>query len=180
MKKWIATAAVIIALLGVMLLPWAMMHCSGEEVLLLDSLPQGEWLDFEGGCGNPTNPGSGLNLDDFRERANVPDEIPDTTAETVRAALEGLTVRTGRAAATSGDFFHYAFLLSPETNCRLTIYENGCIQLSMDSRVINENHEVVRGSGSTLFFHDNGAAYDALDDRFLNLRELRTLMDIAD
>lgn len=180
MKRWIATAAVIIALLAVMLLPWAMMHFSGQTVVLLDCLPQDEWLEFDGGCGNPTNPGFGMNLDDFRERCNVPDQVLYTTAENVRAALEGISVRTGQAAAPKGDFFHYNFLLPPETDCDLVIYKNGCIKLMTDSMVINENHEVVRGSSSTLFFHDNGAAYKALDARFLNLHEERALMGIPE
>lgn len=179
-KSVLICIAIIAAILAVLALSWGMMFFSGEEVLLLDCLPQDEWLEFEGGCGNPTNPGNGMNLDDFREKYNVPDEVPYTTIENVCAALEGLTVRTGRAAAPKGDFFQYSFLLAPETDCDLKIYQNGCIMLHMNSTVIGEDHYVIRGSISTLYFHDNGAAYDALDARFLNLHEERALLGIPD
>lgn len=165
-KKALVCIGIVAAILAVLAFLWSMVYYSGKEVLLLDCLPQEEWLDFEGGCGNPTNAGFGMNLDDFREKANVPDEVPYTTIENVCAALEGLTVRTGRAAAPRGDFFQYSFLLAPETDCDLIIYENGCIVLDLDSRIVGEDHYVIRGSKSTLYFHDSGAAYDALDARF--------------
>lgn len=176
-KTLLICLSAVAAILAALAFFWGMMYDSGEEVLLLDYLPQGEWLEFYGHCVSPSYPGFDRVLYEYRQEVDIPDELLGTAPEPVRAALEGITVRTGRAAAPRGGCFQYRFLLPPETDCELTIYKNGCIELWINSMVI-ENHEVLRGSSSTLYFHDDGEAYDALDARFLNVKEQRALMGL--
>lgn len=175
MKKWIVTGCIVLALLAVIVLPWAMMKSSGEKVALADCLPQGPWLEFVGGCGNPTNPGQAVSLDNWREKLQIPDEIQLTTEESVRAALAGVTVRTGRAGDMEGDFFQYDFQVEDQGKYSLYIYENGCIRLRL---------YVPDGPDRDQFFHDRGEAYRALDACFANLHEarafIRAFMDIAE
>lgn len=179
MKKWIATAAVILALMALMALPFFAAHLSCQTVPLLSSLPQGQWLEFEGGCGNPTNEGRGLNLDDRREELGIPDEIQLTTAENVRSALDGLAIHTGPsqnrhsgrhvhyapAGEKSVDYFQYDFQTESGEAWRLLVFEDGCIDIHVGEAPYPQ------------YYHDKGEAYKALDACFASIHEDRAFLE---
>lgn len=166
-KNWIIAAAVVGAVAVVLALMLGLAYFSGEESLLLSCLPRGEWLEFEGGCGNPTNPGKGLNLDDYREKCSVPENVLDTTPENIRSVLEGVTVRGGKFLQTKGDYFQYDFLTEAGEACRIRIYKNGSIVIWIGD------------SFNSRYLHDGGQTYRTLDKHFASIHELREWMTIS-
>lgn len=180
MKKRYIFLIVVGLLLFALIPSWLLAEGSGEEVALLDCLPQEQWLEFEGGCGNPTNSGAGgLNLDDRRAELGIPDDIQLTTPENVRAALDGLTVRTDRtqesyavnhvhmapAGEKSVDFFQYDFQTKSGESWRLQIFEDGCIDAWIDVDPDPQH------------YHDKGQAYKALDACFASIHENRAFLE---
>lgn len=176
MKKWWTALCIILVIGAFFGVKWAEETYAGEQVVLLDVLPQGEWRDFDGGHGNPTNRGHGMNVDEWRGEDcpwEIPEEIAYTTVENVRKVLEGKQVRRGIFKKyMKEDFFQYDFTDEADNEISLFIYVNGCIIV----RVTAPGEPVYQ----EVEFRDKGACYAALKEAFGDLHDYRQWMGIPD
>lgn len=173
MKKWIIILCVFLVLC---LAGWAFLNFWGEQVSLLEVLPQGEWRDFDGGCGNPSNPGSGLNVDALRGEDcpyEIPEDILCTTAENVARLLEGKQARHGIFKGyEKADYFRYDFVDEAGNAVILSIYENGCIVIKTKAPGEQVYQEIE--------LRDKGQCYQALKEAFGDIHDYREWMGISD